>query len=227
MVNMTLQGFSGTRSSANWSTQPAKMDPLNTRLIFSSVGAYDIPVLAPTQFVPKSLALWHDPKQRMDAAANDGALHFFIDDYHFEKVWSRPESTYERVAEVGAALSPDFSLWRDMPRAMQIWQVYRSRWCAAFWQHLGVEVVPTVTWGGTDTFEFTFDGLPCRSTLAISMVGVRKDGRELFLKGLKELVSRFEPTMLLCYGKLLANVEPGCPVTFYPTHWDTRRKVQN
>jgi Domain of unknown function (DUF4417) len=214
--------ISGTRSNEHWSTQPAKMDTLNTRLIFDSVGAYDIPVLAPSAFVPKTLGAWHDPVQRRAAAADGGALHFFLDDYRFEKVWSRPESTYERVAEVGAALSPDFSMWRDMPKAMQIWQVYRSRWCAAFWQHLGVEVVPTVTWGGTETFDFTFDGLPRCATLALSMVGVRKDGKQKFITGLNELVSRLDPAMLLCYGQL-RGVEPGCPVTVYPAHWDSRR----
>jgi hypothetical protein len=214
--------ISGTRSNEHWSTQPAKMDALNTRLIFDSVGAYDIPVLAPSAFVPKILGAWHDPVQRRIAADGGGALHFFLDDYRFEKIWSRPESTYERVAEVGAALSPDFSMWRDMPKAMQIWQVYRSRWCAAFWQHLGVEVVPTVTWGGEETFDFTFDGLPLHATLAISMVGVRKDGKEKFINGLKELVSRLDPAMLLCYGRL-RGIEPCCPVTVYPTHWDSRR----
>jgi hypothetical protein len=197
------------------------MDPLNARIVFDSgESCWDIPQLKPTSFVPKTLAAWHDPKARVEAA-NGGALHFFIDDYRFEKCWSKPESTYERVAEVGAALTPDFSMWRDMPRAMQLWQVYRSRWCGAFWQHLGVDVVPTVTWGDTTTFDFAFDGLPRRSVLAVSMLGVRKDGRPLFIQGLKELVAQCKPTMLLCYGKL--KIEIDCPTTVYPTYWDRRR----
>jgi hypothetical protein len=210
----------GTRSSDRWATQPGKLDPLNTRLVFDSESRWGIPKLEPTDFVPKTLAAWHDPKQRQ-LAADGGALHFFLDDYRFEKVWSRPEATYERIADVGAALSPDFSMWRDMPKAMQIWQVYRSRWCGAFWQHLGVDVVPTVTWGDPATYEFTFDGLPQRSVLAVSMLGVRKDGRELFVQGIKELVAQCDPTLLLCYGKIPFEID--CPTKVYPTHWDLRR----
>jgi hypothetical protein len=219
-----VTGIYGTKSSDRWDTQPAKMDTLNARLIFEPVGRWDIPLLAPCLFVPEMLAAWHDPAQRATAANGGGALHFFIDDYRFEKVWSRPQSTYERVAEVGAALSPDFSMWRDMPKAMQIWQVYRSRWCAAFWQHLGVDVIPTVTWGSEGTYDFAFDGLPKRSHLAISMVGVRKEGRGLFEEGCKAMVSVCDPALVLCYGKLGTDI--GCAVREYPTFWDIKRANQ-
>jgi len=215
----------GTKSSDRWDSQPAKMDTLNARLIFECVGQWEIPVLQPCSFVPESLAAWHDPKQRAHAAANNGALHFFIDDYRFEKCWSRPESTYAKVAEVGAALSPDFSMWRDMPKAMQLWQIYRSRWCAAFWQHLGVEVIPSVTWGGPATYEFAFDGLPQQSHVAISMVGVRKDGQGLFRNGLHAMMQACNPSLILVYGKLLGDLtaEIGCKIKQYPTTLDIKR----
>ena len=240
-----LGSIYGTKSSDRWKSTPGKMDTLNTRLIFESVGRWGIPVLQPCSFVPETLAAWHDPKQRAHAAEimtcqevdtssgrvktltrPRGALHFFVDDYRFEKVWSKPELTYERVAEVGAALSPDFSMWRDMPAAVQLWQVYRSRWCAAFWQHLGVEVIPTATWGGENTYEFCFDGIPQRSTVAISMLGVRKAGRQLFLNGLKSLISHCNPSLILSYGGISPSMldEISTPVREYETSLDMFRR---
>ncbi len=37
-------------------------------------------------------------------------------------------------------LSPDFSMYTNYPEAFQIWQVYRNRWCAAYWQSKGIKV---------------------------------------------------------------------------------------
>lgn len=212
----------GTKSSDRWASTPAKMDTLNMRVTFDSDSEWGIPSLEPCLFEPSMLAAWHSPQQRCVAATKGGALHFFLDDYRFERVWSSPEGTYERVAEVGAALAPDFSMWRDMPRAAQIWQVYRSRWIAAFWQHLSVDVVPTVTWGKADTFDFTFDGLPKCSHVAISTLGVRKDGQALFKDGLQAMIEVLQPKLILCYGNLPVHVD--APVREYPTFWDQKRK---
>lgn len=225
MRPLMIESLSGTRSSHRWQSEPAKTDPLNTRLIFESAGEWGIPALQPCHAIPDRLAAWSDPKARADAAQNSGALHFFLDDYRFEKVWTRPEATYERVAEVGTALGPDFSMWRHMPRAMQLWQVYRARWCAAFWQHLGVDVIPTATWGDRDTYDFAFDGLPYRANIAVSALGLRKDGRQLFERGLDALIERCAPQLLLCYGEL--PVPASVPTRIYPTFWDTRRPELN
>lgn len=109
----------GTRTSGRWSTQPAKVDVLNTRLLFPHTGPWGIPALQPCDFRPESLAAWHDPGARA-RASGCGAVHFFLDDYRFETVWSSPERTLPRVTAVGAALTPDFSVWADTPRAAQL-----------------------------------------------------------------------------------------------------------
>lgn len=211
----------GTKSSDRWASKPAKMDALNMRIMFDSDNEWGIPTIEPCLFEPSMLAAWHSPRQRLTAAAKGGALHFFLDDYRFERVWTSPEGTYERVAEVGAALSPDFSMWRDMPKAAQLWQVFRSRWMAAFWQHLSVDVIPSVTWGRADTYGFAFAGLPKHSHVAISTVGVRKGGHQLFVDGVEAMIRACEPALILCYGAMPADC--GVPVREYPTFWDVKR----
>ena len=128
---------------------------------------------------------------------------------------------------VGATLSPYFSLWRDMPRAAQIWNVYRKHLCGAYWQSNGVEVIPTACWGAPDTFEFSFDWIPSDSTVAVSSMGIRssKEDQALFRAGMQELISRTQPMLLLAYGQLRFCEGINLPdVREYPTFWDRRRR---
>jgi hypothetical protein len=217
----------GTRTSDNWNEQPGKFDVLNLRMTFPSSNYNDIPDLKATEFVPKNLAAWNMPRHRDYAAISGGALHFFLDDYRFETAWASPERLLPRVTAVGAALTPDFSLWRGMPRAAQVWNVYRSRWCGAYWQANGVEVIPTACWGTEDTFDFCFDGIPVGSHVAISSIGIRANemDRHLFRSGVEQLIRRTDPKLLLCYGQLRFCDGIDLPeVKEYPTFWDRRRK---
>ncbi|AWY03820.1 hypothetical protein SEA_NEDARYA_1 [Gordonia phage Nedarya] len=217
----------GTRTSQYWQSQPGKFDVLNLRATFESSNEHGIPDLQPTDFVPANLAAWNMPRHRDHAAATGGALHFFLDDYRFETVWSSPERLLPRVQSVGAALTPDFSLWRDMPRVAQIWNTYRTRWCGAYWQSHGIEVIPTACWSTPDTYDFCFDGLPVGGNIAISSMGIRSSGedRELFRMGVEQLVARTSPANLIVYGKLRFCDDLDIPpVREFPTYWDRRRK---
>ena len=217
-----MTGIYGTRSTFRWNAPPGKLDPLNLRSIFKSENQWDIPDLQPCDFVPASLAAWNHPKS-CESAANTGAIHFFLDDYRFERVWWKPEAVLPRLQEVGTALTPDFSIWRDMPMATQLWQVYRSRWCGAYWQSHGLRVIPTATWAGPSTYEFAFTTLPKRSVVAVSALGVRdREARALFQAGLEALIEICTPSLLLSYGKL--PVECSSPVREYPKFWDVRRE---
>ncbi|MFC8531919.1 DUF4417 domain-containing protein [Nocardia sp. NPDC057227] len=215
----------GTKSSHRWQSKPGRMDSLNLRFVWPTDSRWGIPTLQPCGFEPESLAAWHDPSARV-MAAGTGALHFFLDDYRFERTWTSPEAATTRVAEVGAALTPDFSLWRNMPLAAQVWQVYRSRWVGAWWQHCGLKVIPTVSWAGPETFDFAFDGLPAGATLAVGTVGLRDpEAKTLFRAGVAELLTRCTPSLLLVYGRLPAECDDlDLPrVRGYPTWWQTRK----
>jgi hypothetical protein len=212
-----------TRSSHAWAAHPGKFDVLNLREQFDSSSPWGIPDLKATQLVPANLAAWNVARQRAHAADTGGACHFFLDDYRFETTWFSPEDTLERVQKVGRALTPDFSLWWHMPRAAQLWNVYRSRWVGAYWQARGVDVIPTVSWAQPDTYEFCFDGLPSGGSVALSAVGVKDREREGFEMGLSTMMARVQPARLIVYGKLEVPWVD-IPVHEYPTFWDRRRK---
>lgn len=140
---------------------------------------------------------------------NNRFVHFFLPDYYIERVWNNLEH-YEAVFSAHRGIvQPDFSLYTDMPRAMQIWQHYRRNWVAQYYQSKGIHVIPAPTWGEEDSFEFCFEGMPKGSCLAISTVGCvhNKYNRKMFNKGFQEVLKRLEPEQLIMYGALTDTVK--------------------
>ena len=102
-------------------------------------------------------------------------------------------------------MSPDFSLYTNYPEAMQIWQVYRNRWCAAYWQSLGIKVIPTVGWSDSNSFKYAFLGIENNSTVAVSTVGILNNeiSKMLFEDGFTEMINQINPENILIYGNKL------------------------
>lgn len=98
----------------------------------------------------------------------DRMVHFFLYDYRFERVWKNPDSDIEKLARYRAVLSPDFSMYLEMAPVMQLYNVFRNRWCGAYWASKGIRVIPTVNWGDESTFDFCFEGIEKGSVVAVS-----------------------------------------------------------
>lgn len=56
----------------------------------------------------------------------DKCVHFFIDDYQFERVWRSPLQYIDLLSEFHSVMTPDFSLYTDYPKAIQIYNHYRK-----------------------------------------------------------------------------------------------------
>jgi hypothetical protein len=105
---------------------------------------------------------------------------------------------------------------------LQLWNTYRSRWCGRFWQEQGFTVIPTVSWSTAESHDFCFLGLPRRSVVAVSAVGVNLDQPleyRLFVDGYLEMVRRLEPLVVLAYGRIPAVCHGAVEVVTYPTRW--------
>lgn len=178
---------------------------------FISSSKWGIPDMSPTQTVGDKMLRFMDWKECDNPA--EYIAHFYYDDYKFMSAWRDPNKYVDRLREFKAVVSPDFSLYTDFPRALQILSCYRRQWCGAYWQTLGIDVIPDVVWGDEDSYEFCFDGIPKGSTVAVSTVGVARNedwnGKEdnLFLKGYNEMLKRLEPTTIILYGAMLEGLE--------------------
>lgn len=174
---------------------------------YEGVGLYDMPQLEPVHID----GLENIPMEGFNFALTEKepgnlGVHFFLHDYQFERVWKYPDRYLDVLNKFAFVCSPDFSPYADMPKALKIYNVYRNRWCAKYWQEHGLTVIPTVTWSDNDTMEYVLDGIPQHSTIAISTMG---EGRWANYKSLKEkwpyVMGRLKPETVLLYGKDLSN----------------------
>ncbi|MBK1633557.1 hypothetical protein CKO31_22985 [Thiohalocapsa halophila] len=221
-----------TRSSANWLAKPGGFDALHCSLLFPSASSYGIPRLETQDCaLPDDFRLlpYRSRLDRLDLRRD--ICHCFLDDYRFESTWNQPEVGLRHVSGYFAACSPDFSLYPSWPRAAQIWNTYRSRWVARFWQERGIKVIPTVNWSDAQSFEFCFDGLRERSILAISTADCRRPHVERrFAAGLQAMLERCRPATLIVYGRLKCRHRDacdaaGCRVIEVAPAWERLREI--
>lgn len=215
------------RALTTWSDLPGNWDTLNFSQVFPSDNEYGIPTIARNSIMPSALIQWGSrPKLLEVEEESNTAVHFFLDDYRFESLWRNPERNLDALLRIGLVLSPDFSLWRDMPIAMQIWQVYRNRWLGCFWQAYGIWVIPTISW--SQPHAFCYMGVEPGSIVAISSVGVSDLlARQLFREGFEKMLNVCQPSAILCYGSLSSLViKPDIPVVEFPTRWNERKPTR-
>ena len=142
-------------------------------------------------------------------------VHFFLHDYQFERVWKYPDRYIELLSKFAYVLSPDFSPYVDMPQALQIYNVYRNRWCGRYWQEHGIKVIPTFTLGDAEIFKVFFEGIPKHSTIAISTMGEGRWGNfEGLLNWWNIIQNKLEPETILLYGKDLTSKLTGDNIVF-------------
>lgn len=167
---------------------------------FDGAGKYMIPAIFGTQKLSKDLK-WVSYREKCRDPANYG-LHFFIDDYRFDNLWRQPDRYIEHLQRYAVVLQPDFSMYTDMPKAMQIFNHYKKQWLAAYWQVCGIEVIPTISWSDQESFEFCFDGVPQNSIVAVSSVGCMKntESKRNFINGYNVMMEKLRPHKVLFYG---------------------------
>lgn len=131
-------------------------------------------------------------------------VHFYLDDYQFERVWRSLRLKAKKLQLFGAILSPDFSIWADWPMPQQMWNHYKAQFVGAYLQRCGMLVYPSVNWGGADTFNWCFSGVEPYGCVAVSSVGTQmNDGnRKAFKYGYDAMLERVQPSAILFHGKV-------------------------
>jgi hypothetical protein len=142
-----------------------------------------------------------DKTKKVDNSKNIAkSVHFFVEDTKIERVYNYPEGYIYQLAQYPHVLTPDYSMYRDMPLAVQLISAFKNRWCGAYWQEHKISVIPTVSWSTIESFDFCFDGLEYETVVAISTLGGLTE-KEHFLRGYFEMRDRINPKQVLCFGK--------------------------
>lgn len=173
-----------------------------------TVGEYSMPVIKPINDA-KVLNLLTYNFAKTCQSPEHYHICFYIDDYQFERIWNEPVKSLELLKKFKGIIAPDFSLFRDFPRILNIYNCWRNKVLTAFYQMQGLEVIPNVTWSDESSYRYCFDGLPKHSIVAISTNGCAKEklARKLFLNGYYEMKRRLEPTKIIIVGALPKELE--------------------
>ena len=193
-----------TEESYNYRTSQALL-----RNQFPGKGKLKIPIIPKFEAKPGDfddlLLIGFDKTHLEDNNHLGRMVHFFLYDYRFERVWKNPDNDIEKLSRYRAVLSPDFSMYLEMAPVMQLYNVFRNRWCGAYWASKGIRVIPSVNWGDESTFDFCFQGIEKGSTVAVSTYMAsesehHKDQKEWFMAGYNEMLRQIEPERIICYN---------------------------
>ena len=186
-------------------------------------GEDGMPPIEAADHAPARLIGFNYAKTSDDGSAG---IHFFIDDYQFERCWNEPGRYLDVLRGYDCVLTPDFSLYLDMPLPMQQWNVYRSRALGHWWQREGLAVIPTLSWSTPDSYAFAFAGLEPGGTYAVSTVGVKGDADALRIwhEGMAAAMDRLHPSRILRYGGDVGFDFGGCEAIDYANEVTERWK---
>lgn len=164
-------------------------------------GYYELPVVRTSDHLPDKVITF---SKAMSKTWNDFDywVIFYEHDRDFERLWNKPRQYLDKLKKFKGIISPDFSLYRNMPLLMQMWNTYRGRAIAVWLQNNGIEVIPNVRFGDERTFSFCFDGIEENKTVAVGTHGCikRKEDKIFFKIGLARMVQRLSPKTIIVYG---------------------------
>lgn len=97
---------------------------------------FGIPIIPKPHFTQEELhqlrLFRFDQVKRDQGVHRNRMVHFFLYDYNFEKIWKDPAPFVELLRPYRGVLTPDFSIYTEMPPAIQLYNTFRNRWCGAY-----------------------------------------------------------------------------------------------
>jgi hypothetical protein len=179
-------------------------------------GFFEIPIIRPCYDISSWLIAF---SRCISSKDHNYWVHFYEDDFLFERLWRNPKKYLPILQRYNGVILPDWSLYRDMPLVMQLWNIYRSRAIGTWLQANGVKVIPNLRYGDRRTFKVCTDGLSKHSVIAVGTHGTLKilEDRDIFVKGLDVVVRRIAPAAIVVYG--------ACPDDIFQKYRDMGIKI--
>lgn len=175
-----------------------------------AAGLLEIPVLNKPEdyIIPKKLVPF---SKRNYTNPLNSFVCFYENDILFRDALTATVDYIDDLKRFTGVISPDCSLYWDMPLCLQIANIYMNRAIGYFLQSQGIYVIPNVRWGDERTFttavlpeKVAFLGLPKHSIVSIGTFGCVKSKEEqtMFRKGLTAMLDELESQFVLVYGAM-------------------------
>lgn len=181
--------------------QTSLTDPFNSFLVrgASFEGELEIPKLKPCKQLPSSLVPFSKIKRVQDFSH---WVHFYEYDLHFESIWSKAKTYTNQLKKFQGIITPDFSVYQDLPLVHQYFNIYRSRAIGHHLQAQGINVIPNIRFGDERTFRISCLGIPSNSTIAFGSLGSLKSKyfRNSFFRGVDYACKALRPQTVIIYG---------------------------
>ena len=196
---------------------------------FTADNYYGIPSMFPTQTTGDKMLRFCDWNEVEDP--ENYIAHFYYDDVKFMQAWRNPDKYVDKLRKFKAVVSPNFSLYTDFPRILQILSCYRRQWVGAYWQEKGLDVIPNVVWGDHKSYDYCFLGIPEDSVVSVSSVDIMNNddwnGKkgDLFRDGYNEMMKRLHPSAIIYYGNLFDGLDGN--IIKCPSYYEQKRAMLN
>ena len=94
--------------------------------IFTGAGRYNIPIIEPVTVDLSGAEMIGFNHAVREPHPENKIVHFYLDDYQFERVWQYPDRYLPVLSRFKAVLAPDFSLYTDFPFPCQLFNLSYS-----------------------------------------------------------------------------------------------------
>lgn len=176
-----------------------------------------IPIIHGTNYIPKNLIAFNYAKTTK--IKKEFGVHFYIDDYQFERVWNKPTKYTNLLKHFDCLIGPDFSMYKNFPSPLKIFNLYKQRLLTAYWQHLGIEVIPNVCWSSLEDLEFCLEGLPKNSVLALSTNGcLNKEVKDEFVECFDKMIEILNPLKVIIVGTIPTELKKYKNIILFNSH---------
>lgn len=154
-------------------------------------------------------------------------VHFYIDDYQFERIWNNPKKYINLLKSFRFIIAPDFSLFKNFPKPLQIYNLYKQRVLAQFLQNNDIKVIPNVTWSDLESLNWTLDGMPKYSVVALSTNGcLNKATKKDFLNCYTQAMDKLKPTKIIIIGELPEELKNDKRILKFNSHIEKLHKIK-
>lgn len=189
--------------STNGSRQNCRRDSFHAFLVHDAqfAGDEEIPIIATSKQLPNDVI----PFSKVLCAKDFNKwVVFYENDERIEALWNNPRRYLPVLKKFRGVISPDFSLYYDMPYVMQEWNTYRGKALGHWLSKNGIEVIPNVRWGDERSLDLACLGVEKNSTIAIGTHGCikRRVGKSIIMRGLEYVLDKLTPKTVIIYGTL-------------------------
>lgn len=162
-------------------------------------GKDEFPIIKREDSVPNRLITFSDALATNDY---DQWVCFYEDDFKFYRLWENPKSFLPILKKFNGVISPDFSLYWDLPLEWQRFHCFMGRCIASWLIENGVKVIPNIRYGDERSVGFYILGVEPGGSVAMGTLGCikNKERREKFEEGLSVALTVLKPKNIIVYG---------------------------